>query len=118
MLTAIDLFSGCGGLSCGLKSGGFQILGSVEKEECAARIYSLNHPEVPMRCEDIQDVDPSKWMHELGLRKGKLSLLAGCPPCQGFSSLRTKNGSRRNRDSRNSLAVSYTHLTLPTTPYV
>jgi DNA (cytosine-5)-methyltransferase 1 len=39
----------------------------------------------------------------LNLRPGELDLLAGCPPCQGFSSLRTRNGATRNRDARNDL---------------
>jgi DNA (cytosine-5)-methyltransferase 1 len=42
-------------------------------------------------------------MRELGLKRGQLDLLAGCPPCQGFSSLRTRNGAVQNKDRRNSL---------------
>jgi DNA (cytosine-5)-methyltransferase 1 len=37
------------------------------------------------------------------MRPGELSLLAACPPCQGFSTMRTKNGTRWNRDRRNDL---------------
>jgi DNA (cytosine-5)-methyltransferase 1 len=40
---------------------------------------------------------------KLGLTPGSLGLLAGCPPCQGFSTLRTNNGAVRNRDKRNDL---------------
>lgn len=42
-------------------------------------------------------------MKRLKLRRGCLDLLAACPPCQGFSTMRTKNGTRRNRDRRNDL---------------
>lgn len=42
-------------------------------------------------------------MKALKLQPGDLDLLAACPPCQGFSAMRTKNGSRRNRDARNDL---------------
>ena len=42
-------------------------------------------------------------MGALQLGTGELDLLAGCPPCQGFSALRTRNGARPNRDSRNAL---------------
>lgn len=42
-------------------------------------------------------------MRELELEPGALDLLAGCPPCQGFSRMRTKNGRLRNRDKRNDL---------------
>ena len=42
-------------------------------------------------------------MRELGIKKGELDLLVGCPPCQGFSTLRTRNGAHWNRDPRNNL---------------
>jgi DNA (cytosine-5)-methyltransferase 1 len=42
-------------------------------------------------------------MKQLRLKSGDLDLLAGCPPCQGYSTLRTKNGGKRNRDGRNPL---------------
>ncbi|EQB22173.1 C-5 cytosine-specific DNA methylase [Dehalobacter sp. UNSWDHB] len=42
------------------------------------------------------------------LLKGEpLHLLAGCPPCQGFSSLRRKNKKRSYKDTRNSLILEY-----------
>ncbi|WP_271585626.1 DNA cytosine methyltransferase [Bradyrhizobium sp. CCBAU 45389] len=52
---------------------------------------------------DIRNVSPLRLRRELNLQKGELDLLAGCPPCQGFSSLRTRNGNKRNRDRRNDL---------------
>jgi DNA (cytosine-5)-methyltransferase 1 len=44
---------------------------------------------------------------ELKLRKGELALLAGCPPCQGFSTVRTLNGSRKIKDERNDLLFDF-----------
>jgi DNA (cytosine-5)-methyltransferase 1 len=46
-------------------------------------------------------------MEELGLAPGQLDLLAGCPPCQGFSSMRTLNGKRRIRDPQNDLLFDF-----------
>jgi DNA (cytosine-5)-methyltransferase 1 len=46
-------------------------------------------------------------MKELRLKKRELDLLAGCPPCQGFSTVRTKNGRRRPRDDRNQLLFDF-----------
>jgi DNA (cytosine-5)-methyltransferase 1 len=46
-------------------------------------------------------------MRELGLRRGDLDLLAGCPPCEGFSALRTLNGGKRIRDARNDLVFDF-----------
>ncbi|HUF08388.1 MAG TPA: DNA cytosine methyltransferase [Rhodothermales bacterium] len=39
----------------------------------------------------------------IGFRRGEIDLIAGCPPCQGFSALRTMNGRKRVHDPRNSL---------------
>jgi DNA (cytosine-5)-methyltransferase 1 len=46
-------------------------------------------------------------LRSLRLKRGRLELLAGCPPCQGFSNLRTRNRSRRRFDMRNSLIAEF-----------
>lgn len=101
--TAIDLFSGCGGLTLGLKQAGFRVLAAVEIDAGAAATYRMNHPEVALVQADIRSVAPEELAARLSLGFGELDLLAGCPPCQGFSTLRTKNGARGNRDARNQL---------------
>jgi DNA (cytosine-5)-methyltransferase 1 len=104
--TALDLFSGAGGLTLGLKRAGFRVLAAVEIDCLAAETYRLNHPEVELREADIRAVDPAALMHELGLTPGQLDLLAGCPPCQGFSSIRTrKRGTVA--DERNDLLFEF-----------
>lgn len=98
-LKAIDLFSGPGGLTEGLKQADFDVVGAIEFEPVACETYKLNHPEVKLLPDDIRQVDPSVFMRELGLKKGELDLLAGCPPCQGFSTIGTRN--RKKDDERN-----------------
>jgi DNA (cytosine-5)-methyltransferase 1 len=100
---AIDLFSGCGGLTLGLKQAGFKVVAAVEVDDIAAITFRANHKRVRLEHADIRTVSASKLRAELGLRRGQLALIAGCPPCQGFSALRTRNGSKRNRDQRNDL---------------
>ena len=51
--TAIDLFSGCGGLTQGLKWAGFQVLGAVENDNLAVETYAMNHAEVALWPADI-----------------------------------------------------------------
>ena len=101
--TALDLFSGCGGLTYGLKAAGFRVCGAVELDVVAAATYLRNHRKVAMRNADNRTIDAKRWMRDLGLAQGELDLLAGCPPCQGFSALRTRNGAHGNRDKRNAL---------------
>lgn len=101
--TAIDLFCGCGGLSLGLRQAGFDVLAAVECDEAAVATYRMNHPAVNVVAADIRTIDTSDVRVALGVGRGELDLLAGCPPCQGYSALRTRNGGRRNRDGRNGL---------------
>src|ERR1700682_4564602 len=100
---AIDLFSGCGGLTLGLKQAGFKVLGAVEIDNTAVETYRANHRGVLVKRVDIRKLSAKGLRLELKLRRGELDLLAGCPPCQGFSTLRTRNGANKNRDSRNDL---------------
>jgi DNA (cytosine-5)-methyltransferase 1 len=100
---AIDLFSGCGGLTLGLKQAGFDVLGAVEIDCTAVETYRANHRTVLVKRADIRKLSAKGLRRELKLRRGELDLLAGCPPCQGFSTLRTRNGANKNRDRRNDL---------------
>jgi hypothetical protein len=67
-LIAIDLFSGCGGLTLGLKLAGFKVVGAIENDELAARTYRANHPQVRVWNADIKRVAARAVMRELGLR--------------------------------------------------
>ena len=90
--TALDLFSGCGGLTLGLKQGGFNVLGAVDIDPLSVETYRANHEEVTVWDVDIRDLAPAQMQSSLGIRLGDLGLLAACPPCQGFSTIRTLNG--------------------------
>lgn len=106
-LTAVDLFSGCGGLSVGLQQAGFHVAAAVEVDSKAQATYSLNHPGVKLYAEDIRKLDVSTVLADSGLQRGELDLLAGCPPCQGFSRLRTKNKGASVYDPRNDLVSDF-----------
>ncbi|MCD0420898.1 DNA cytosine methyltransferase [Rubrivivax sp. JA1024] len=106
-LHAIDLFSGCGGLSLGLKGAGFTVAAAVEIDRKAQETYRLNHPKVRLYAEDIRQLDPEEVLLDAGLAIGELDLLAGCPPCQGFSRLRTKNKMTSVSDDRNDLVEDF-----------
>jgi len=106
-LTAVDLFSGCGGLTQGLQDAGFRVLAAVECEKKAAETYRINHPDTHLWVNDIRKIKTLALSRKLRLRKGHLDLLAGCPPCEGFSTIRTLNGGRSVRDERNNLVSEF-----------
>ncbi|WP_232442062.1 DNA cytosine methyltransferase [Burkholderia ubonensis] len=106
-LTAVDLFSGCGGLSRGLKDAGFIVKAAVEIDDKAQATYKLNHRDVRLYGEDIRGLDPARVLKDIGLQPGDLDLLAGCPPCQGFSRLRTRNQRTYVQDDRNNLVSDF-----------
>jgi len=106
-LTAIDLFSGCGGLSLGLRKAGFAVLAAVELDELAASTYSENLRKTHVLRTDISRISPSQVMKLCDLKRGELDLLAGCPPCQGFSTLRTLNGHADIDDPMNDLVFQF-----------
>ena len=104
---AIDLFSGCGGLSLGLKQAGFRVIAAVEIEHTVADTYRVNHPEVVLWEKDIRRLSSFEVKERLGIKKGDIDLLAGCPPCQGFSAMRTLNGGQEIDDPQNDLLFQF-----------
>lgn len=113
--TAIDLFCGAGGLTQGLKQAGFNVIGAIENHPTYAESYKLNHPKTNLKLCDITEIDPSKYRKELGLRVGELDLLAGCPPCQGYSTIGTRNRGKKN-DPRNELVYEVLRFALAFKP--
>ena len=105
--TAIDLFCGCGGLSLGLRKAGFKVLAAVDNDLSSVNSYRMNHRRTLAINDDIQSVDPVEIMEKLNLEAGELDLLAGCPPCQGFSTLRTFNGSYEIDEPMNDLVFEF-----------
>ncbi len=114
--TAIDLFSGCGGLTTGLKMAEFKVIAAIELDEKARQTFTLNHPDVWLAGKDIRDTDPCKLMNDLGLKPGELDLLAGCPPCQGFSRIRKRNKNNAISDDRNKLIDNFANFVLVMQP--
>jgi DNA (cytosine-5)-methyltransferase 1 len=107
---AVDIFSGAGGLTLGLKRAGFRVAAAVEIEQHAFATYKTNHPDVTALKQDVRTIDGSYLRKMAG---GKIDLLAGCPPCQGFSSL---TNTSTKRDPRNNLVLQMARLVKETKP--
>lgn len=84
-MKSIDLFAGAGGLSCGLGMAGFSPILANELVEAHANTYQKNHQDTQVVIGDLRQVCEANLKKRLGLKKGELDLLAGGPPCQGFS---------------------------------
>lgn len=84
-MKSIDLFAGAGGLSCGLGMAGFKPILANELVEAHAHTYQKNHQNTQVVIGDVRRVCEENLKKMLGLKKGELDLLAGGPPCQGFS---------------------------------
>lgn len=113
--TAIDLFAGCGGVTQGLRKAGFKVLAAVENDPAALKVYRLNHRHVEL-FNDIIQVNLLSLKRKLRLRKGELDLLAGCPPCQGFSTMTTLNGHWKVDDERNILINHFKRFVIDLLP--
>lgn len=93
MITAVDLFSGCGGLSLGFQQAGIEILAAIDNWDIALDIYreNFNHPAIQ---QDLSDENTSIRI----IRKFAPEMIIGGSPCQDFSSAgkRDLNGDRAN----------------------
>lgn len=103
---AIDLFCGAGGLSVGLKKSGFRVCLGVDIDEKALKTYKCNLKRTKVLKEDIKKVTGEKITELTGINRHDNFLLAGCPPCQGFSSL----GKRDASDEKNELVYEYVRI--------
>src|SRR5689334_6320316 len=111
VLTAVDLFSGAGGLSLGARRGGFSIAAAVEVDSRITPTYRRNHPGTLVFEKDIRDLTGAELLE--ATPHGRIDLLMGCAPCQGFCSLTIKN---RRRDPRNQLVSEMARLVEETAP--
>lgn len=108
----IDLFAGCGGLSLGLHNAKWKGLFAIEKSPDAFKTLKYNLIEnkqhfnwpkwLPKTELEINEV-LEKYKTNLEKLKGKVTMIAGGPPCQGFSMA----GRRNENDLRNDLINSY-----------
>ena len=103
-LKMIDLFSGAGGLSEGLSEAGFHSLFASEIVPVYAQTYKKNHPHTNVFTADIRTLDANEVRTTLGIERGELDLIAGGPPCQGFS---INAPVRTTLDERNHLFKEY-----------
>ncbi len=83
---AIDLFCGAGGMSEGLSMAGFDIRLAIDSDPYAYMIYTANQRQTLTLWQDTAKLKRLESpLRAAGLRKAQVALVAGGPPCQGFS---------------------------------
>lgn len=99
-MRVIDLFAGCGGLTLGFMSAGFNVAGAFENWKPAIDIYTRNfsHP--------VFDTDLSQISDYSIFMKLKPDMIIGGPPCQDFSSA----GKRNEDNGRGDLTVNFAEI--------
>jgi DNA (cytosine-5)-methyltransferase 1 len=108
-LTAIDAFCGAGGLSIGLTKVGFDILLGFDLDKKCVETLKQNSKTIRHTTlqTDVKEMLGGMLLQHAKISKGELDLLAGGPPCQGFSVQRTIGG---DSDERNLLVDDYGDL--------
>jgi DNA (cytosine-5)-methyltransferase 1 len=107
-LIAVDLFSGAGGLSEGLKNAGFDVSLAVDIDYYSCLVYGENH-RIPPLCKDIKEIKRFEYLlKSVDLKKREVDLIAGGPPCQGFS---VANKITRNENNeKNKLVMEFVRI--------
>lgn len=96
-MTAVDLFSGCGGMSLGFKNAGFKLLAAYDNWRPALDVYNRNF-DSPAFLRDLSDADVVDEISAF-----QPDVIIGGPPCQDFS----QAGKRSEDGGRAILTVRY-----------
>ena len=99
--TFVDLFSGAGGFLRGFLDSGYEAIYSVENWAPAIKTHNLNYPDIPILNTDIRELSDEELI--LNTKGKKVDIVIGGPPCQGFSTI----GSRDPNDKRNHLILEF-----------
>lgn len=111
-IVCVDLFCGAGGLTRGLLDAGIKVVAGIDWDKKAKETYERNNG-VPYIKKDIAEIKGSEVKELLKNDSGKLFLLAGCAPCQPFS---TRNAKKKDLDPRIGLLKEFGRLVVETKP--
>ena len=100
----IDVFSGAGGLSCGLEMAGFNCLLGIDKEPSFLETFKYNHKNADILNCSVENLTKRKLKNIL--KDQSIHLVVGGPPCQGFSTV----GKGDPTDKRNSLFLQFVSI--------
>jgi DNA (cytosine-5)-methyltransferase 1 len=100
----VDLFSGVGGISQGFHWAGFETVIANEFDKQIGEAFKFNFPKAKTLIDDIKNVDFKSVLTSMNIEPGEVDVIAGGPPCQGFS---MANRKRIEEDERNLLFLEF-----------
>ena len=110
--TAVDLFSGAGGLHIGFERNGVDVRLCIDNDNLVEKTHIRNFPNIPIINRDIRLVSSDEIKGYLV--NGTVDMVIGGPPCQGFSTIGKRVSSdpekRSMQDPRNELVLVYAKL--------
>lgn len=99
MMKVVDLFSGCGGMSMGFKTAGYEIIGAFDNWDAAIKIYQANFTH-PIHKMDLSTDDAIPVIKTL-----QPDIIVGGPPCQDYSI-----AGKREMGSRSNLTIKFAEI--------
>ncbi len=113
-ISAIDLFCGVGGLSYGLKKAGISVLAGVDLDKTSEYAYTENI-KTDFILKNIEEITGENLNKKYWNRKNQIKILAGCAPCQPFSTHSNKIKNRK-QTKKWRLIKEFERLVLETQP--
>lgn len=108
-MKAVDLFCGCGGFSLGAHQAGLETSAAFDIDPILTSSFKKNFPKTQLKLADLSVVSGAEVEAEVG---GRVDVLFGGPPCQGFSDI----GRRDVGDPRRELLGHFFRLVAETRP--
>ena len=97
---AIDFFCGGGGMTCGLRQAGIDVIAGVDIDKEAKETYEFNNKGTVFIEKDIQELQNDYFEKHFDVQRNDDKLiLVGCSPCQFYSIINTeKENSLKTKD--------------------
>lgn len=101
-LKAVDFFCGGGGMTCGLRQAGINVIAGVDFDKDCKETYEINNPGSSFVLADITKLPSNHFTKKFGLKKNDDNLIfIGCSPCQYYSIINTSK--EKSQKSKNLL---------------
>jgi DNA (cytosine-5)-methyltransferase 1 len=97
-LKAVDFFCSAGGVTCGFKQAGIDVLGGIDIDPACKITYEKNN-DAKYLCADVSNLEKEKVAEVFKIKRNQDDLIfVGCSPCQYYSNIKTdKSKSKETR---------------------